>query len=145
MNTIRAHKGVDYAAPRGTPIKATGDGVVSHAGRRGGYGNTVIIKHGNSYETLYAHMNGFAKGLKQGQRVRQGQIIGYVGSTGLSTGNHLHYEFFVNGKNVDPLSQKLPTADPLTGKEKQRFAQLTQPIFAKIDQHKKTLLAKNDQ
>lgn len=142
LNKIRAHNGVDYAAPRGTPIKATGDGIITHAGRRGGYGNTVIIKHGQSYQTLYAHMHGFAKGITNGSRVRQGQIIGYVGTTGLSTGPHLHYEFQVNGVHVDPLSQRLPTADPLTGKEKQRFLSMTQPLFAKIDQHKDTLLAK---
>ena len=87
-------------------------------------------------------MHGFAKGITNGSRVRQGQIIGYVGTTGLSTGPHLHYEFQVNGVHVDPLSQRLPTADPLTGKEKQRFLSMTQPLFAKIDQHKDTLLAK---
>ena len=110
LNKIRAHKGVDYAAPRGTPIKAAGDGKVLLAGRRGGYGNTVIIQHGNTYQTLYGHMQGFAKGVKTGGTVKQGQVIGYIGTTGLSTGPHLHYEFQVNGVHVDPLGQKLPMA-----------------------------------
>lgn len=100
LNKIRAHKGVDYAAPRGTPIKAAGDGRIMLAGRRGGYGNTVIIQHGNSYRTLYGHMQGFAKGIRNGVSVKQGQIIGYIGTTGLSTGPHLHYEFQVNGRHV---------------------------------------------
>ena len=88
LNKIRAHKGVDYAAPRGTPIKAAGDGRISLAGRHGGYGNAVIIQHGQRYRTLYAHMNGFAKGIRSGSNVKQGQIIGYIGTTGLSTGPH---------------------------------------------------------
>ena len=114
LNKIRAHKGVDYAAPRGTPIKAAGDGRVQLAGRKGGYGNTVVIQHGNRYRTLYGHMNGFAKGIRTGSTVRQGQIIGYIGTTGLSTGPHLHYEFQVNGVHVDPLSQKQLMADPIS-------------------------------
>lgn len=118
LNKIRAHKGVDYAAPRGTPIKAAGDGKVILAGNKGGYGKTVIIQHGSRYRTLYAHMQGFAKNVRNGSTVKQGQIIGYIGTTGLSTGPHLHYEFQVNGTHVDPLSQKQLMADPLTGKEK---------------------------
>jgi len=141
LNKIRAHKGVDYAAPRGTPIKAAGDGKVLLAGRRGGYGNTVIIQHGNTYQTLYGHMQGFAKGVKTGGTVKQGQIIGYIGTTGLSTGPHLHYEFQVNGVHVDPLGQKLPMADPIAKAEKQRFLQQSQPLMAKMDQERTTLLA----
>ena len=141
LNKIRAHKGVDYAAPRGTPIKAAGDGKVLLAGRRGGYGNTVIIKHGNSYQTLYGHMQGFAKGVKTGGTVKQGQIIGYIGTTGLSTGPHLHYEFQVNGVHVDPLGQKLPMADPIAKAERQRFVQQSQPLMARMDQEKATMLA----
>jgi murein DD-endopeptidase MepM/ murein hydrolase activator NlpD len=144
LNKIRAHKGVDYAAPRGTPIKAAGDGKVQLAGRHGGYGNTVILQHGNRYKTLYAHMNGFAKGVRKGASVRQGQIIGYVGTTGLSTGPHLHYEFQVNGVHVDPLSQKLPMADPIPASEKQRFLQFSQPLVARLDQEKASLLALNN-
>lgn len=143
LNKIRAHKGVDYAAPRGTPIKAAGDGKVLLAGRRGGYGNTVIIQHGNTYQTLYGHMQGFAKGVKTGGTVKQGQVIGYIGTTGLSTGPHLHYEFQVNGVHVDPLGQKLPMADPIAKAERQRFMQLSQPLIARMDQEKATMLALN--
>lgn len=145
LNKIRAHKGVDYAAPRGTPIKAAGDGRVVLAGRKGGYGNTVIIKHGQRYQTLYAHMNGFAKGIRSGTSVKQGQIIGYIGTTGLSTGPHLHYEFQVNGVHVDPLSQKLPISDPIHPSEKQRFAQHSQPLLAKLDSNNNTQVALKEQ
>ncbi|WHS61055.1 peptidoglycan DD-metalloendopeptidase family protein [Pseudomonas sp. G2-4] len=141
LNKIRAHKGVDYAAPRGTPIKAAGDGKVLLAGRRGGYGNTVIIQHGNTYRTLYGHMQGFAKGVKTGGSVKQGQVIGYIGTTGLSTGPHLHYEFQVNGVHVDPLGQKLPMADPIAKSERSRFLAQSQPLMARMDQEKATMLA----
>ena len=141
LNKIRAHKGVDYAAPRGTPIKATGDGKVLLAGRRGGYGNTVTIQHGNTYRTLYGHMQGFAKGVKTGGSVKQGQVIGYIGTTGLSTGPHLHYEFQVNGVHVDPLGRKLPMADPIAKSERTRFQQQSQPLMARMNQEKATLLA----
>ncbi|WP_434605217.1 peptidoglycan DD-metalloendopeptidase family protein [Pseudomonas sp. Z4-7] len=141
LNKIRAHKGVDYAAPRGTPIKAAGDGKVLLAGCRGGYGNTVIIQHGNTYRTLYGHMQGFAKGVKTGGSVKQGQVIGYIGTTGLSTGPHLHYEFQVNGVHVDPLGQKLPMADPIAKSERTRFLAQSQPLMARMDQEKATLLA----
>ena len=104
----RMHTGVDYAAPRGTPIFAAGNGVVEKAGRSSGYGNFIIIQHTNGYETAYGHQSSFAKGIAPGVRVRQGQIIGYVGSTGLSTGPHLHFEIRVNGKPVDPLRIRLP-------------------------------------
>jgi len=145
LNKIRAHKGVDYAAPRGTPIKAAGDGRVTLAGRHGGYGNTVVIQHGQRYRTLYAHMNGFAKGVRNGSTVKQGQIIGYIGTTGLSTGPHLHYEFQVNGVHVDPLSQKLPMSDPIASSEKARFMQLSKPLMAQMDKEKSTMLALNNQ
>ena len=145
LNKIRAHKGVDYAAPRGTPIKAAGDGRITLAGRHGGYGNAVIIQHGQRYRTLYAHMNGFAKGIRSGGNVKQGQIIGYIGTTGLSTGPHLHYEFQVNGVHVDPLSQKLPMADPIASSEKARFMQLSKPLMAQMDKEKSTMLALNNQ
>jgi murein DD-endopeptidase MepM/ murein hydrolase activator NlpD len=141
LNKIRAHQGIDYAAPRGTPIKATGDGKVILAGRRGGYGNTVIIQHGETYRTLYGHMQGFAKGIQAGTNVKQGQVIGYIGTTGLSTGPHVHYEFQVNGVHVDPLGQKLPMADPIAKSEKQRFMQESQPLMARMDQEKATMLA----
>lgn len=145
LNKIRAHKGVDYAAPHGTPIKSAGDGKVLLAGRKGGYGNTVIIQHGQRYRTLYAHMQGFAKGVRNGSTVKQGQIIGYIGTTGLSTGPHLHYEFQVDGVHVDPLGLKLPMADPIAQNEKQRFMQLSQPLMARMDEEKATMLALNQQ
>ncbi|WP_462379978.1 peptidoglycan DD-metalloendopeptidase family protein [Pseudomonas sp. Marseille-QA0892] len=143
LHKMRAHKGVDYAAPRGTPIKATGDGKVILAGVKGGYGNTIIVQHGNRYRTLYAHMQGFAKGMKSGATVKQGQVIGYIGATGLATGPHLHYEFHVNGVHVDPLGEKLPMADPIAGNEKQRFMQRAQPLMARMDQERDTTLAMN--
>lgn len=145
LNKIRAHKGVDYAAPHGTPIKSAGDGKVVLAGRKGGYGNTVVIQHGQRYRTLYAHMQGFAKGVRNGSTVKQGQIIGYIGTTGLSTGPHLHYEFQVDGVHVDPLGLKLPMADPIAQNEKPRFMQLSQPLMARMDEEKATMLALNQQ
>ena len=102
----RAHKGVDYAASRGTPIRATADGKIALAGKKGGYGKTVVIRHAGRFSTLYAHMNGYAKGIRSGNRVKQGQVIGYIGSTGLATGPHLHYEFRVDGVHRYPLTYK---------------------------------------
>lgn len=144
LNKIRAHRGVDYAGPIGTPIKATGNGKIIHLGNKSGYGKTIVIQHGNTYRTLYAHMNGYAKNLRNGSTVTQGQVIGYIGMTGLATGPHLHYEFHVNGKHVDPLSHKLPTADPIPKAEMARFKQETQSYVALLDQEKATLLAKAD-
>jgi murein DD-endopeptidase MepM/ murein hydrolase activator NlpD len=143
LNKIRAHKGIDYAAPRGTPIKAAGDGRVMLAGRHGGYGNAVIIQHGNNYKTLYGHMQGFAKGVRTGSNVKQGQVIGYIGTTGLSTGPHLHYEFQINGRHVNPLSIKTAMSDPIAKAEKQRFLQQSQPLMARMDQEKTSMLALN--
>jgi murein DD-endopeptidase MepM/ murein hydrolase activator NlpD len=143
LNKIRAHKGIDYAAARGTPIKAAGDGRVLLAGRQGGYGNVVIIQHGNSYKTLYGHMQGFAKNVRTGTSVKQGQVIGYIGTTGLSTGPHLHYEFQVNGRHVNPLSIKTAMADPIGGADKQRFLQQSKPLMARMDQEKSSMLALN--
>ncbi|WP_374441877.1 peptidoglycan DD-metalloendopeptidase family protein [Pseudomonas panipatensis] len=145
LNKIRAHKGVDYAAPIGTPIKATGDGKVIEAGRKGGYGNAVVIQHGSTYTTVYGHMSRFANGIRNGVAVKQGQIIGFVGMTGLATGPHLHYEFHVNGEYVDPLSAKLPMADPLAGADRKRFMAQTQPLIARMDQEKTSVLAMNKQ
>jgi len=143
LNKIRAHQGVDYAAPRGTPIKAAGDGKVILAGRKGGYGNTVILQHGSSYKTLYAHMKGFAKGIRSGSSVKQGQIIGYIGTTGLSTGPHLHYEFQINGRHVDPLGQKKLMADPIASSEKAKLLKLGQPLLARMNREKASMLAMN--
>jgi len=117
----RQHKGVDFAAAAGTPIRASGDGVVEFSGVQNGYGNVVVIKHWSDYSTAYAHMSRFASGLQKGQKVSQGDVIGYVGSTGWSTGPHLHYEFRVNNEPRDPLSVDLPNVAPLAGAELQRF------------------------
>ncbi|MEQ8661915.1 MAG: peptidoglycan DD-metalloendopeptidase family protein, partial [Gammaproteobacteria bacterium] len=108
LNTIRAHRGVDYAAPHGTPVRATANGAVRMAGSNRGYGLSVELQHGSAYRTLYAHLSRFAKGIKRGVSVRQGQVIGYVGKTGLATGPHLHYEFRVNGVHRNPLTIELP-------------------------------------
>lgn len=121
LNSMRGHKGVDYAAPPGTPVNTTADGVVDFVGSQRGYGNTVIVKHHGDYTTLYAHLRGFASNLKKGQRVSQGQLIGYVGSTGMATGPHLHYEFRIAGVQVDPQSTDLPIARSLEGKSLARF------------------------
>ncbi|HWV15359.1 MAG TPA: peptidoglycan DD-metalloendopeptidase family protein [Cellvibrio sp.] len=137
LNTIRAHKGTDYAASTGTPIRATGDGKVILAGRKGGYGNCVIIQHGQGYETLYGHMNNFAKGIATGSRVSQGQIIGYVGSTGLATGPHLHYEFHMNGQVRNPVTVPLPQAMGVAANEKSRFLAATQTLVAQLDEFDK--------
>ncbi|WDI31776.1 peptidoglycan DD-metalloendopeptidase family protein [Hyphococcus flavus] len=117
----RAHKGVDFAANRGTPIKAAGDGIVERANRYGSFGNYIRIRHANGYQTAYAHLNGFARGIRSGKRVRQGDIIGYVGTTGRSTGPHLHYEVHLNGKAVNPQRLKIATGKKLTGSELDRF------------------------
>ncbi|MDB5759310.1 MAG: putative peptidase [Burkholderia sp.] len=117
----RAHKGVDFAAAIGTPIRASGDGVVDFAGTQNGYGNVVVIKHWSNYSTAYAHMSRFASNLRHGQKVNQGDVIGYVGMTGWSTGPHLHYEFRVNNEPRDPLAVDLPNVQPLAGVELQRF------------------------
>jgi murein DD-endopeptidase MepM/ murein hydrolase activator NlpD len=115
------HRGVDFAAPTGTPIYAAGDGVVQEVGPKSTYGKYVRIKHNGTYSTAYAHLSRFATGMKVGRRVRQGEVIGYVGSTGLSTGSHLHYEVLIADKQINPLSVKLPTGEKLNGPEKQRF------------------------
>ncbi len=117
----KMHKGTDFAAPSGTPIMASGSGTVTRARWCGGGGNCVKIKHNSSYETIYAHMKAFARGIKEGKKVKQGQIIGYVGSTGLSTGPHLHYEVVINGKKVNSQKLKLPSGKILKGEERKQF------------------------
>ena len=117
----KMHRGTDFAAPTGTPIMASGSGTVTRARWCGGGGNCVKIKHNSTYETIYAHMKSFAKGIKEGRKVKQGQIIGYVGSTGLSTGPHLHYEVIVNGKKVSSQKLKLPSGKTLKGEERKQF------------------------
>ena len=121
LKVRRPHLGVDYGAPRGTPIVATADGKVIRASRKGGYGKTIILRHGQNYRTLYAHLSRYAKGLRKGKWVKKGQVIGYVGSTGLSTGPHLHYEIHVDGKARNPLSLKLPRAAPISKEDKANY------------------------
>ncbi len=117
----KMHRGTDFAAPKGTPIMASGDGVIKKAGWCGGGGNCVVIKHNSTYKTVYAHMSKFAKGIRSGVRVKQGQTIGYVGSTGKSTGPHLHYEVIVNGKRINSQKLKLPSGKILKGDERKLF------------------------
>ena len=144
LNTWKNHHGVDYVAPRGTPIKAAGDGKIIHIGNKGGYGKTVIIQHGGRYSTLYAHMSKFKAGLGNGSRVRQGQTIGYVGSTGRSTGPHLHYEFRVDDVHRNPLTVRLPDAAPIQAKYKADFLAKSQGLQAMLDALQATSLALND-
>ena len=121
LGYTKMHKGVDFAAPTGTPIYAAGDGTISFVGRKSGYGNFISIRHTSDLSTAYAHMHKFASGMKRGTRVRQGDVIGYVGSTGRSTGPHLHYEVLVNNRQVNPRSVDLPTGENLAGRDLQRF------------------------
>ncbi len=144
LGVKRPHKGVDYAAATGTPIKASGDGVVSFIGRQGGYGNTIVLQHGTRYSTLYAHMNGFARGLSRGERVEQGQIIGYVGSSGMATGPHLHYEFRIDGEHVDPVKVQLPNM-PLEEKYLADFRQQTAQWVARLDAASMIRVAQSNQ
>jgi len=141
LNTIRAHRGVDYAAPRGTPIRAAGDGKVIHRGTKNGYGNTVIVQHGGNITTLYAHMSRFVGNVRVGTRVRQGQTIGYVGSTGLATANHLHYEYRLNGVHRNPRTVNLPQADPINDRYRQQFLSAVEPILQELEKFKNTQLA----
>ena len=133
LNKIRAHTGVDYAAPKGTPIISTSSGTISFIGNKGGYGKLIEIKHSEDYSTRYAHLNKFKKGLSLGDKVSQGEIIGFVGKTGLATGYHLHYEFRVNGMHTDPLTVKLPDAEPISDSEKERFQSLAVQMINRID------------
>lgn len=133
LHTIRAHKGVDYAAPMGTPIRAAGNGKVAFVGTQGGYGNTVILEHGGKYTTLYAHLQKFTKGLHAGKRVKQNETIGYIGKSGLATGPHLHYEFRVNGVHKNPITAPLPQAEPIYAGEKQRFQQQAKSLLAQLE------------
>ncbi len=146
LNRIRAHKGVDYAARTGTPVKTTGDGRIIFRGRKGGYGRTVVVKHGQKYTTLYAHLSAFKRGLKNGSRVKQGQVIGYVGQSGLATGPHLHYEFRINGVHRNPLTVKLPHANPIKKSLLAEFKAQAEPLLAQLNKAKAShLLAQNQQ
>jgi len=143
LNRMRAHKGVDYAAPRGTPIKSTGDGKIIFRGRKKGYGKMVIVSHGNGYTTLYSHMSNFKRGQRIGGRVQQGQTIGYVGSTGLSTGPHLHYEFRVRGVHRNPLKIILPGKAPVKVKYAGDFKSKTSRFLAMLENPDKIKVALN--
>ncbi len=138
LHKIRAHKGVDYAAPHGTPVKAAGDGVIQFLGRKGGYGNTIVLNHGRQNSTLYGHLSRFHQTVKPGQRVKQGQVIGYVGRTGLASGDHLHFEFLVNGHHKDPLTVELPQADGISRKDLSGFKRQAQKALALLEQHTPT-------
>ncbi len=137
----RPHRGVDYAARTGTPIKAAGDGKVIHRGWKGGYGRTVVIQHGGNITTLYGHMSRYRGGVGTGSRVKQGQIIGYVGASGLATGPHLHYEFRVNGSHRNPLTVKLPKAEPIADKYRAEFEAKAGTMLAQLDVLKRTQIA----
>ena len=133
LNLIRAHKGVDYAAPTGTPVKAAGDGRIAWAGPKGGYGNVVIIEHSRSITTVYGHLSRFAKGTRVGQHVTQGTVIAYVGMTGLATGPHLHYEYRVNGVFKNPQTVSLPDAQPIDSSWRADFEARTAPLLASLE------------
>ena len=139
LNRIRAHKGTDYAAARGTPIRSAGDGKVVFRGWKGGYGNVLIIQHGQKYKTLYAHISKFSKRVRVGSKVSQGQVVAYVGSTGLATGPHLHYEFYVNGSVRNPVTVKLPEAKPIHNSEIARFKQQTATLLAQIEGNSRSI------
>ena len=126
LHTIRAHNGVDYAAKRGSPVRSTGDGTVQFVGRKNGCGNEIVIKHSNDISTRYCHLEGFASNIRKAKKVNQGDTIGFVGSTGLATGPHLHYEFKIGGKNIDPIKVKLPSADPISKEFKSSFDTLVE-------------------
>jgi murein DD-endopeptidase MepM/ murein hydrolase activator NlpD len=146
LNTIRAHKGTDYAAPRGTPIRATSDGQVTRASRNGSFGNLVIVKHAGGFETKYAHLSKYANGIKKGKRVRQGDIIGYVGTTGSATGPHLHYEFLMGGVHQNPrtIIDKLPKAESIDPTEMDSFRTQTADLLKRFsDMNSTTFITLN--
>ena len=145
LNRIRAHKGVDYAAPTGTPVRATGNGKIVWRGNKGGYGKTLVIRHGRKYSTLYAHLSAYERGLRVGKRVRQGDIIGYIGATGLATGPHLHYEFRVYGRHHDPLTVKLPQARALSKYQQKDFFRHSKYLLGQLDQARNRKLVLRNQ
>ncbi len=132
LNLIRGHMGTDYAAPIGTPVHAAGEGRVSFLGQRGGYGNAIVLAHGANISTLYGHMSRFARNIHVGTRVQQGDVIGYVGMSGLATGPHLHYEYLTNGVHRNPQTVQLPGAEPLRAQDLQRFRELAAPLLADL-------------
>ena len=135
FNISMPHRGIDYAAPVGTPVRAAGDGTVRIAGRTRPNGNYVVLRHGETFETKYLHLSRIARGIRQGTRVAQGKVIGYVGATGYATGPHLHYEFLVNGVHQNPRTVELPKAKPIPASERNRFDRSTALILAQFDEH----------
>lgn len=144
LNKWRAHKGTDFAAPMGTKVKVTADGIVSVVGRQGGYGNVIMVNHQGRYTTVYGHLSRFAKGLHKGQHVAQGEVIGYVGMTGLATGPHLHYEFRVGGQQHDPLRVALPDAKPIDSADYSAFQPVANDLVARLNLLRNANLAKLD-
>jgi murein DD-endopeptidase MepM/ murein hydrolase activator NlpD len=144
LNKWRSHKGVDYAAPMGTKVKVTSDGIVALVGQQHGYGNVIMINHAGRYSTVYGHLSRFAAGLHRGQHVAQGEIIGYVGMTGLATGPHLHYEFRVDGTQRDPLRVALPDGSPVSETQKSAFLESTHELNDRLALLRNTQLAKLD-
>jgi murein DD-endopeptidase MepM/ murein hydrolase activator NlpD len=133
LNSWRAHQGVDYAAPGGTRVRVTADGSVQFVGQRGGYGNLIVVQHNNAYSTAYGHLSAFANGLHAGQRVNQGDVIGFVGMTGLATGPHLHYEFRVNGVHQNPLRLAVPPGPPITNELRTAFEESVRPLLEQLE------------
>ena len=121
---------MDFTAPKGTPVYAAGNGVIEYAGNNGAYGKYIRIRHNSSYKTAYAHFNGYKKGISKGVRVNQGQVIGYVGSSGRSSGPHLHYEIIYQGKRINPMTMKLPSGKALNNKELEKFKESSKSIYS---------------
>lgn len=139
LQRMKAHKGVDMAAPTGTRIRASGDAIVAFVGQKGGYGNVIMLKHNNGVSTVYGHLSRFTSGLHAGEKVAQGDIIGFVGMTGLATGPHLHYEFLMNGEHRDPMTVSLPKADPIAARDKVNFDAISHQLATQL-----TLLANSN-
>ena len=135
LNRVRPHEGTDFAASSGTPVRASGDGRIIHVGRDGGYGKTIRIDHGNEVTTVYSHLRGYKRGMRSGKRVQQGDVIGYVGMSGLATGPHLHYEYRLSGRPRNPLHVDLPDADPIPAGEMQAFRMQANPLLAQLSDH----------
>ncbi len=144
LNKWRSHKGTDFAAAMGTPVKVTADGIVSVVGKQGGYGNVIMVNHQGRYTTVYGHLSRFAPDLHKGQHVSQGEVIGYVGMTGLATGPHLHYEFRVNGQQLDPLHVALPDAKPIDSSYLASFQSVANDLVARLNLLRNTNLAQLD-
>jgi len=144
LKTWRAHKGIDYGAPTGTRVRTTADGYVTFAGRKGDYGNVVTVRHPNGYTTLYAHLSAIAQGVRPGRRVLQGEVVGFVGSTGMATGPHLHYEFHVNGVHQNPTRLAMPPGPSITSQLRPQFEEATRPLVARLDMLRDTNLARLD-